>query len=125
MDAFFGKCKLMGVNFYSCDQTLLDVEFDGCRMTACNFSGLSMKKSVFRSCEIKDSYFQDAFLQEADFSGSIFSNTLFHNSDLQKASFYKARGYSMDPRANKVQKAVFSVPDVLALVESFGIIIRD
>ncbi len=125
IDAAFDKCKLMGVNFFSCDQSLMDAEFLGCAMTACNFSGLSMKKSVFRLCTIKDSSFQDAFLQDADFSESIFSDTLFHNCDLQKASFYKARGYAIDPRVNKIQKAIFSVPDVLALVENFGIIIRD
>ena len=47
------------------------------------------------------------------------------DANLEKASFVGARGYSIDPRSNKIRKAAFSVPDVLSLLEAFEIVIKD
>jgi uncharacterized protein YjbI with pentapeptide repeats len=123
--AVFEECKVVGINFYACDQLVFDIEFDRCHVLNCNFSDLKMKGSKFKGCDIRGCDFQNVFLVEADFDGSFFSETLFHACDLEKASFRGARGYAIDPRANKIAKATFSVPEVLSLVECFGIRIED
>jgi fluoroquinolone resistance protein len=123
--AAFEECKIVGVNFYGCDQLVFDIEFDRCHILNCNFSDLKMKQSRFSGCELRGCDFQNTFLVGAIFDGSSFSETLFHACDLEKASFRGASGYSIDPRANKVAKAVFCVPEVLSLLESFGIRIED
>jgi uncharacterized protein YjbI with pentapeptide repeats len=123
--AVFEECKIVGVNYYACDQLVFDIEFDRCRILNCNFSDLKMKLSKFSRCSLRGCDFQNTYLVGADFDGSSFSETLFHACDLEKASFRGARGYSIDPRVNKVAKAVFSVPEVLSLIECFGIRIED
>jgi uncharacterized protein YjbI with pentapeptide repeats len=124
-NAVFEECKIVGINFYACDQLVFDIEFDRCHILNCNFSDLKMKLSKFEGCEISGCDFQNAYLVGAVFDLSSFSETLFHACDLEKASFRGARGYAIDPRANKIAKAVFSVPEVLSLVECFGIRIED
>lgn len=121
----FEGCKLVGLNFCNCDQLSLDAGFTGCRLISCNFTDQKMKKARFIACEVNECYFQNTFLMEADFSRSSFRGTLFHACDLQKASFRSASGYCIDPRANNVRKAVFSVPEVLSLLASFEIVIGD
>ncbi len=86
---------------------------------------IKMKGSAFTGCELRECYFQNSFLVEVDFSGSTFRETLFSNANLEKASFVGAQGYSIDPRGNKVRKAVFSVPEVLSLLGAFEIVIKD
>jgi len=125
MDVEFRQCKLVGLRFYQCDQAVFDLVFEECRMMNCNFSDLKMKRSKFLSCEVVGCYFQNTFLVEADFTGSVFRETLFSACDLKKASFFDAHGYSIDPRSNQIEKAIFSTPDVLSLIECFNIIIKD
>jgi uncharacterized protein YjbI with pentapeptide repeats len=124
-NAVFEECKVVGINFYACDQLVFDVEFDRCHILNCNFSDLKMKLSKFKACDLRGCDFQNTYLVEAVFDKSSFTETLFHACDLEKASFRGARGYSIDPRANKIAKATFSVPEVLSLVECFGIRIED
>ena len=124
-NAVFEECKVVGINFYACDQLVFDVEFDRCHILNCNFSDLKMKLSKFKGCDLRGCDFQNTYLVEAVFDKSSFSETLFHACDLEKASFRGAHGYSIDPRANKIAKATFSVPEVLSLVECFGIRIED
>jgi uncharacterized protein YjbI with pentapeptide repeats len=125
MGAAFSGCKLMGINFYRCGQLAFDFSFEACVMRNCNFSELKMKRARFLRCEIAECDFQDAYLVEASFEGSVFRDCLFHNSDLEKASFRAAHGYSIDPRTNKLRKAIFSPPDVLSLLSGFDIRIED
>jgi uncharacterized protein YjbI with pentapeptide repeats len=84
-----------------------------------------MKGSKFEDCEIRGCDFQNVYLVGGAFDRCFFSETLFHACDLEKASFRGARGYAIDPRVNKIAKAVFSVPEVLSLVECFGIRIEN
>lgn len=124
VDAEFDSCKLAGLAFHRCDQLVLDISFFGCRLVGCNFSGMKMKRSRFLSCELEGCWFQDAFLQEADFTASRFRDTLFHGADLQKAVFLEADGYAIDPRTNKVRKAVFGLPGALSFLDFFGIVVK-
>ena len=41
--------------------------------------------------------------------------------DLQKADFREASDYAIDPSANQMQGARFSFPDVVALLNGFGL----
>lgn len=125
IDPEFSGCKLLGLNFFRCDQTVFDLAFRECRLGTCNFTGLSLKRSAFIACELVDCSFQEAYLVEANFSKSTFKGTLFHNTDLSRANFVGAHGYNLDPRTNKLGKARFSIPDVLSLLNGFDIVIKE
>ena len=51
------------------------------------------------------------------------SGTIFHGCDLSKADFSKAIRYDIDPQANKIKKAKFSLPEAAALLRGFDITI--
>jgi uncharacterized protein YjbI with pentapeptide repeats len=121
----FLDCKIVGLNFYHCDQLLFECGFSKTHLQNCNFSDLKMKRASFIGCRIDECDFENAFLVEARFDDSVFRQTLFHGCDLTGASFLEAKGYGIDPRNNIVKKATFSVPDVLALVECFGVEIKN
>jgi fluoroquinolone resistance protein len=121
---FFEKCKFVGVNFGKCEQMFLSLQFKGCLIDTCNFSELNLKGTLFQECVIRDTYFTNANLTEADFKGSDLRKSTFHNTDLTKANLQGAVNYSISPLTNKLQKAKFSKPEVLSLLDHLGIIIE-
>jgi fluoroquinolone resistance protein len=123
--AEFSECKIVGLNFYHCDQLVFDCGFSKSALRNCNFSELKMKGAKFLGCRIDECDFDGAFLVGAAFDDSVFRLTSFHNCNLEKASFLEAKGYEIDPRTARVKQAVFSVPDVLSLIECFGIVIKN
>ena len=124
LDCSFTSCKLLGMNFCDCDQLSFDLAIDDSRLSTCNFSGLKMKRSSFKSCVMEDCYFEDTFLVESDFTGTVFRSTLFHQCDLQKAVFTDAEGYAINPLTNKIRKAVFGLPGALSLLDYFDIVLK-
>lgn len=121
----FAECKLVGLNFYHCDQLVFECSFTKTHLQNCNFSDLKMKGASFLGCRIDECDFENTFLVEAKFDDSVFRASLFHGCNLEKASFLEAKGYQIDPRNNKVRKAVFSLPDALSLIDCFDVSIKN
>ncbi len=82
-----------------------------------------MKKTIMWDCELSDCSFQECHLPGSDFQGSSFRGCHFPNADVQASSFRRSHGCCIDPRTNKVRKAIFDFPEVLSMLECFGIII--
>ncbi len=101
----------------------MGVKFKKCMIKTSNFSALNLKNTSFQECIIRDTIFTDANLAGADFTGADLDGTTFHNSDLSYANFQGAINYSINPLTNKLVKAKFSKPEVLALLNHLGIII--
>lgn len=121
----FTHCKLLGISFYECRQLRFDFYFSECQLIQCNFSELNMQKSRFLGCDIADCSFQEANLTGSSFEDSRFRECIFHHSKLQRCSFKNASGYCIDPSTNQVKGAKFSAPEVLNLLQGFGIEILD
>jgi len=123
-DISFSLCKISGLDFTKANPFLLHMDFDDCLLSYCSFSSLKLDKSKFISCKIDNCDFYSSSLVSADFSRSTFAETIFDNTDLSKANFTDARGYSINPQTNKITKAVFSMPDVINLLNPLDIIIK-
>jgi uncharacterized protein YjbI with pentapeptide repeats len=100
----------------------LGIKFKNCLLETCNFSDLDLKGTPFLDCQIRDTYFTNTNLSEAVFTGSDLSRSTFHNTDLRKADFQGATNYSINPLTNKVEKAKFSKPEALSLLDHLGIL---
>lgn len=122
-DAKFTDCKIVGAEFCRCEKTFFSISFKNSLLHYCNFSGLNMKNNVFSDSRIKESYFTNTCLAGADFSGVDLSGTIFHNCDLSKADFSTATQYEIDPLANKIKKAKFSLPEAVRLLRAFDVVI--
>jgi uncharacterized protein YjbI with pentapeptide repeats len=75
----------------------------------------------WRECEIIESGFIECEMEETVFDGTRFRETIFEGNNLQNASFRNAVDYDINPNGNKVNGALFSVPDVLSLLKTFRI----
>ncbi|MGL1892806.1 MAG: pentapeptide repeat-containing protein [Spirochaetaceae bacterium] len=120
----FDGCKLLGLNFRKCDQFVIDFEFNNCLIQGCSFSDMKLNKIKFLKSSVIDCDFFDSFLSGADFSGCDLSETNFLHSDLRKANFKGAKKYIINPSANKIEKAIFSLPEAMSLLRDYKIIIK-
>lgn len=119
----FHDCKLTGLDFSRCDTFSLHLKFEDCLLQGCNFTGLNLKRGVFRRCRLTGCDFIDGKLAEADFGGSVFEDTLFDDCDLRGADFRSASGYRINLTRNRIAKAKFSLPEAVALLEPFDLIL--
>ncbi len=90
----FVNCKLLGVQFSDCRKFMLELDFDSCILKLSLFSGLKLKNTRFRNC------------------------------DMQETDFRAAFNYSINPETNRLGKAKFSIPGVTGLLDTYGIIIE-
>ncbi len=111
----------MGINFSLCDAFLLEMGFKDCQISMCNFVALELKNTSFVECLVKETDFLDTDLREADFNKSDLSGSLFNNTNLAGANFSNAKNYNIDPTTNTIEKARFSMPEAIHLLESFNI----
>ncbi|GAA0124918.1 pentapeptide repeat-containing protein [Clostridium sp. CTA-19] len=120
----FEGCKIVGINFTKCDNFILDVKFFESLINSCNFSRLSLKKTSFKGSIIKECDFIEVNLQECDFTYTTLTKSVFLDCNLSKADFSYAKEYDINPQANKLKKAIFTVPDAAMLLKYFDIVIK-
>jgi len=129
-NAGFSNCEfkntmLQGINFSESTNSLFYSDFLDCEIRHCFFSNMDLKKKVFTGSRFRDCEFFKIDFRDANFKKAEFTETPFSECDLRKADFTEARGYTIHPEQNKLRGAIFSAPDVLALLAPLGIVIRD
>lgn len=129
LDTDFRACKLLGVDWTKIGNTrvaklLLSVHFDECALNYSSFFGLKLKGSRFATCIAREVDFGDADLTQTNCTGTDFSGSKFLHTNLTRADFRGAMGYAIDPTANTVAKARFSLPDAISLLRGFDVVIE-
>jgi uncharacterized protein YjbI with pentapeptide repeats len=109
------------VVFTKISPLLISWIFTKCTIAFCDFSHLDIKKSQFLDCEIRETDFLYSNLTGSDFRDSDLNTSKFNNTNLEKTNFIGAKNYYIDPTCNKLKQARFSYPDVLSLLDPFGI----
>ena len=120
-DVIFKQSKLLGLHFETASQYLFTVKFEHSTLDLCSFYQCKMKKTVFSHCSLQECDFTETQLTEAVFEGANLRDAKFENTILEKADFRTAMNYSIDPDINKIRKAKFAYPAVLALLQKHGI----
>jgi fluoroquinolone resistance protein len=119
----FSKCKLVGVNF-STMSSQMSLSFEDCLMDYTVFQNLKIEGTAFHKCSLKMADFSMASLKNANFSGSNLEGAALSNCNLEKSDFRGAVNYHIDVNHCFVKGAKFSVPEVLALLSSFEVVIE-
>ena len=121
----FDETKLMGINWsqanwaeYSLGESL---EFNNCAMNHSTFIGVQLGSVKMKRCQAINVDFREASFCEADFSFTDLRDSLFQGTDLRKADLRYAKNYRIDPSQNKIQKAMFTLPEAMALLYSMDI----
>lgn len=89
-----------------------------------SFYGLNMEHIIIQACKAYDVDFRGANLTHADLTLTDFEKAQFVQTKLYAADFTEALHYCIDPNENDIRKAIFSMPDVLGLLQHFDIQIK-
>jgi uncharacterized protein YjbI with pentapeptide repeats len=120
-DIVFKDCKLLGLQFDTCNEMLFEVQFEHCIINLANFFKRKLKNTRFIHCSLTETDFSEADLSNAVFEHCDLSGAVFDNTILEKTDFSTANNYSIDPERNKIKKATFSLPAVIGLLNKYDI----
>lgn len=129
VDVAFSDCRVTGVDWTRAgdvtDSRLpLSISFERCVIDYSTFFGLQLKGSRLAECTVHEADFSEADLSEADCRKSDFTGSKFLHTNLTKADFTLATNYSINPAANIVKKARFSLPEAVSLLNGFDVVIE-
>ena len=117
------SCKLIGIN-WSLAEEVRSPDFKDSNLSLSTFRSLKLKLLSIVGCRLHDGDFQDCDLTSSDLSDTDFAGTLFRSCNFTKANFTTARNYQIDPTANKLKGARFSLPEAVGLLTGFDIILE-
>lgn len=127
-NASFRACACIGIDWSEVRRTgrlfPLFKEIRGCTLRFNSFFKMKIPKM-----SVVDSSLFDCAFMECNLSGSVFRNvdfrdTTFQDCDLSKSDFRDARNYRINTTSNRVDKARFSLPEAVGLLDNLGVIIE-
>lgn len=117
----FKDCKMLGLRFDACNGFGFSVSFDNCQLNHSSFFKTKIKKTVFRDSQLEETDFSNADLTLARFDNCNLSHAVFNHSILEKTDFRSSFNYIIDPEANRIKKAKFSIQDIAGLLRKYNI----
>lgn len=124
-NATFKNCECVGISFgnvvphgsvNSVLQESVHSYFKYCIFQGMNLIKFKGETNTFEQCS-----FHHCDLRQANFKGCRLFNSDFQQSNLQKADFRDSYGYMISPMNNQLKGAMFSIPEVLHLLDELGI----
>jgi uncharacterized protein YjbI with pentapeptide repeats len=123
-DVTFKSCKLLGLHFEHCDAFLFAAHFQNCTLNLASFYRMKIRKMKFESCSMHETDFTETDLTGAQFNDCDLLNATFDNTILEMADLRTAFNYSIDPAANYIRKAKFSLAGIPGLLARHDIVIE-
>lgn len=120
----FEGCKLLGLQFEACRDMLFGVHFDRCQLDYASFSGRVMPTTRFADCSLREANFTQADLTGAVFERCELERAVFHQTRLTGADFRTASNVLLDPEANELQQARFTLPGLPGLLTKYGLVVE-
>jgi fluoroquinolone resistance protein len=120
-NAVFKDCKILGVNFSTCEDFLFSVQFESCMLDYSSFMRKKMVKTLFRKSSLKEVTFTDANIAGSVFDECNLLETVFRNTDLTSVNFSTALNYIIEPELNIMNKAIFSAHGLEGLLTKYNL----
>lgn len=125
LETNFKDCKITGVNWTSADwrsfSIVSPVSFESCDISFSVFNSLKLHELSIQNCKVHDVDFSECDLKGADFFKTDLMDSKFSLSKLDRCNFQEAINYYIDPLENSIEGAVFTLPEVLSLLNRFKI----
>ena len=115
---------MAGLRFDTCNQFGLSFNFNDCSLNHSVFYKIKIKNTVFNNCKLNEADFTGCDLTGSVFSKCNLERAIFENTILEKADLRTAFNYSIDPDANRIKKAKFSIGQIAGLLSKYDIIIE-
>ncbi len=122
-DVTFKESKIIGVQWNSAKPPI-KANFYDCILNNSVFAGLNLNSIEIIKCQVWESDFSDANLTKAKICSSDLRNSTFHKTTLVQADFSDSTNYSINPNLNKLKKTIFNLPEAIALLKYFDIIVK-
>ncbi|NVK83072.1 MAG: pentapeptide repeat-containing protein [Cytophagia bacterium] len=120
----FRSCKLMGLRFDQCNQFLLAMNFDACKLDFSSFFQVDLKGASIVNCSCLDCDFVEATFTGGSFSGSDLTGASFGQTNLEKVDFSNVINLVLDPEENKIQQAIIDRNQLEGLLAKYKLSIR-
>ena len=120
-DVNFVNCKMVGLHFDQCNAFGFSASFKDCRLNDSVFYQMKLGRTSFLGCSLHGVDFTEADLKNVLLKKCDLLNATFENTNLEKADFSESVNYSFHPGLNKIRGAKFNSPDVLRLLDVYGI----
>lgn len=121
----FKDCKMLGIQFETCNEFGLSFSFENCQVNHSTFFQMNIKKTIFRNCQLREIDFSESNLTNVIFDNCDLAQAIFINTILDKADFRTAYNYSLDPENNRIKKAKFSILGISGLLDKYDIVIEE
>jgi uncharacterized protein YjbI with pentapeptide repeats len=116
---------MLGMHFDHCNKFGLEFSFENCKLNHSSFYQTKIKKTAFKNSELKEVDFTDCDISVSVFNNCDLLNAKFENAILEKADLRTAYNYSIDPNANRIKKAKFSLNGIPGLLNGYDIEIEN
>jgi len=114
---------MMGISFSSCSSFGLSFVFDNCQLQHSIFTKLKLKGQKFINCALQEVDFTEADMSAALFEQCNLERSIFRQTNLEKADLQTSFNYNIDPEANRIKKAKFSMWGLPGLLSKYEILI--
>lgn len=119
----FKSCNMLAIQWHEASSPI-QISFYSCAISYSTFFKQSLKKCTLVDCVAKEVAFIETDLEEANFENTDLEGTIFQKANLKKANFEGAKNYVINLDNNHVKKAVFSMPDAMALLTNYDITLK-
>lgn len=117
----FIECKMLGLQFDTCNPFGFSVSFDSCLLNHASFFKMNIRKTIFKNTSLLEVDFAESDLSEAVFAHCDLSMANFDHTVLEKTDFTTAGYYSIDPENNRIKQAKFSIHGIAGLLQKYNI----
>lgn len=120
--SFIGS-KMIGVLWYESRHKAPDLRII-CKDSVLNYSsffGIDLRKCSFSDVMAVEVDFTEANLSKLVLQGAKLSGATFFHTDLRCTDFSLASGYLFNPADSQVKGAIFTLPEAINLLYSFGL----
>jgi uncharacterized protein YjbI with pentapeptide repeats len=95
--------------------------FEGCLLDSCTFSGNTLSGTHFTETTLRNTDFTNCIMKNTSFGGTRFQSSVLLGCMLEGADFRTASGYAIDPSANKLHGAHFTLPEAASFLKFIGV----
>ena len=119
----FNHCKLQGIAFEQCSNSMFRVTFESCSLSYTSFNEKKIPKTLFRKSELKAVDFSGCDLSNSKFENCELPDCIFSQTILNGVDFSSATQFRIDPEINRLKGARFDALSLANLLDKYGIVI--